>query len=59
MSGEYAMIKAAAENGWLDGPKAALESVLVIKRAGADGILTYFAPEIARALATKSGSPIA
>ncbi len=50
VSGEYAMIQAAAENGWLDGPKAALESVLVIKRAGADGILTYFAPEIARAL---------
>ncbi|MBM4010937.1 MAG: porphobilinogen synthase [Planctomycetes bacterium] len=51
VSGEYAMIKAAAENGWLDGRQAALESVLVIKRAGADGILTYFAPEIARGLA--------
>jgi porphobilinogen synthase len=51
VSGEYAMIRAAAENGWLDGPQAALESVLVIKRAGADGILTYFAPEIARACA--------
>jgi len=50
VSGEYAMIKAAAENGWLDGAKAALESVLVIKRAGADGILTYFAPDIARAI---------
>ena len=50
VSGEYAMIKAAADNGWLDGAKAALESVLVIKRAGADGILTYFAPEIARAV---------
>jgi porphobilinogen synthase len=50
VSGEYAMIKAAAANGWLDGPAAALESVLVMKRAGADGILTYFAPEIARAL---------
>jgi len=50
VSGEYAMIQAAAANGWLDGPQAALESVLVIKRAGADGILTYFAPEIARAL---------
>ena len=48
VSGEYAMIKAAADNGWLDGAMAALESVLVIKRAGADGILTYFAPEIAR-----------
>ncbi|NBW87422.1 MAG: diguanylate cyclase, partial [Planctomycetia bacterium] len=51
VSGEYAMIRAAAGNGWLDGEKAALESVLVIKRAGADGILTYFAPQIARALA--------
>jgi porphobilinogen synthase len=50
VSGEYAMILAAAEHGWLDGAKAALESVLVIKRAGADGILTYFAPEIARAI---------
>lgn len=51
VSGEYAMIQAAAANGWLDGTKAALESVLVIKRAGADGILSYFAPAIARALA--------
>jgi porphobilinogen synthase len=50
VSGEYAMIKAAAANGWLDGPQAALESVLVMKRAGADGILTYFAPELARGL---------
>jgi len=50
VSGEYAMIQAAAANGWLDGPQAALESVLVIKRAGADGILTYFAPELARAI---------
>ena len=49
-SGEYAMIRAAAERGWLDGPRAARESVLVIKRAGADAILTYFAPEIARGL---------
>jgi porphobilinogen synthase len=51
VSGEYAMIKAAAENGWLDGPKAALESLLVIKRAGAVCVLTYFAPEVARGLA--------
>ena len=51
VSGEYAMIKAAADNGWLDGDKAALESLLVIKRAGADAILTYFAPAIARRLA--------
>jgi porphobilinogen synthase len=50
VSGEYAMVKAAAAHGWLDGQQAALESVLVIKRAGADGILTYFAPEIARSL---------
>jgi porphobilinogen synthase len=50
VSGEYAMLKAAAANGWLDGPAAALESVLVMKRAGADGILTYFAPELARSL---------
>ena len=50
VSGEYAMIQAAAADGWLDGPQAALESLLVLKRAGADGILTYFAPEIARAL---------
>jgi porphobilinogen synthase len=51
VSGEYAMIKAAADNGWLDGDKAALESLLVIKRAGADCILSYFAPHIARLLA--------
>jgi porphobilinogen synthase len=50
VSGEYAMIHAAAANGWLDGERAALESLLVIKRAGADGILTYFAPEVARRL---------
>jgi len=48
MSGEYAMIQAAAANGWIDGKKAALESLLVIKRAGADCILTYFAPDLAR-----------
>jgi porphobilinogen synthase len=51
VSGEYAMIQAAAANGWIDGRKAALESLLVIKRAGADGILSYFAPDIARGLA--------
>ena len=54
VSGEYAMIRAAAANGWLDGPKAAIESLLVIKRAGADCILTYFAPDIARALTGSS-----
>ena len=51
VSGEYAMIHAAAANGWIDGERAALESLLVIKRAGADCILTYFAPDIARKLA--------
>jgi porphobilinogen synthase len=51
VSGEYAMIHAAAANGWIDGEKAAVESLLVIKRAGADCILTYFAPQIARKLA--------
>ncbi len=50
VSGEYAMIKAAAQNGWLDGERAMLESLLAFKRAGCDGILTYFAPEAARAL---------
>lgn len=51
VSGEYAMIKAAAQNGWLDGEKAMLESLMAFKRAGADGILTYFAPEVAEMLA--------
>ena len=50
VSGEYAMIRAAAANGWIDGAKAAVESLLVLKRAGADCVLTYFAPEIARGL---------
>ncbi len=47
VSGEYAMIMAAAGNGWLDGDKAMMESLLAFKRAGADGILTYFAPRAA------------
>src|SRR6056297_4108743 len=51
VSGEYAMIKAAAQNGWIDGDKAMIESLMCFKRAGCDGILTYFAPEVARALA--------
>lgn len=51
VSGEYAMIKAAAANGWLDGERAMLESLLAFKRAGADGILTYFAPKVAEILA--------
>jgi porphobilinogen synthase len=50
VSGEYAMIMAAARNGWLDGEKAMLESLLAFKRAGADGILTYFAPKAAEML---------
>ncbi|BBF93226.1 porphobilinogen synthase [Blastochloris tepida] len=51
VSGEYAMIVAAAQNGWLDGEKAMMESLLCFKRAGADGILTYFAPRVAEKLA--------
>ncbi|MXQ07235.1 porphobilinogen synthase [Alphaproteobacteria bacterium GH1-50] len=51
VSGEYAMIRAAAENGWIDGERAMLESLMAFKRAGCDGILTYFAPEVARLLA--------
>ncbi|MDV7142860.1 porphobilinogen synthase [Tropicimonas sp. TH_r6] len=50
VSGEYAMIEAASANGWLDGEKAMLESLLAFKRAGCDGILTYFAPRVARLL---------
>jgi porphobilinogen synthase len=50
VSGEYAMITAAARNGWLDGDKAMLESLIAFKRAGADGVLTYFAPRIAERL---------
>ncbi|MGO4570954.1 porphobilinogen synthase [Microvirga sp. 2TAF3] len=50
VSGEYAMIEAAARNGWIDGEKAMMESLLAFKRAGADGILTYFAPRVAEKL---------
>jgi len=50
VSGEYAMIKAAAQNGWLDGEKVMMESLLAFKRAGCNGVLTYFAPEAARIL---------
>lgn len=50
VSGEYAMIKAAAQNGWLDHDKVMMESLLAFKRAGADGILTYFALEAATLL---------
>ena len=50
VSGEYAMIKAAAQNGWLDGDMAMLESLMAFKRAGANGVITYFAAEAAQAL---------
>ena len=50
VSGEYSMLMAAAQNGWLDGDKAMLESLLAFKRAGADGILTYFALDAAKRL---------
>src|SRR5262249_799226 len=50
VSGEYAMIMAAAANGWLDGDKVMLESLVAFKRAGAAGVLSYFAPRAARQL---------
>ena len=50
VSGEYAMLQAAIQNGWLDGEKVILESLLAFKRAGADGILTYYAVEAAKQL---------
>ncbi|WP_099823549.1 porphobilinogen synthase [Oceaniglobus indicus] len=50
VSGEYAMIEAAARQGWIDGELAMAESLIAFKRAGCDGILTYYAPRIARAL---------
>jgi len=50
VSGEYSMIMAAAQNGWLDGDKAMIESLMAFKRAGADGVLTYFAPRVAERL---------
>jgi porphobilinogen synthase len=53
VSGEYAMLKAAAQNGWLNERAVVLESLAGIKRAGADGILTYFAKDAARWLAEK------
>src|SRR5690606_29986081 len=56
VSGEYAMIKAASANGWLDHDKVMMESLLAFKRAGADGILTYFAIAAARMLAGRDGN---
>ncbi len=50
VSGEYAMIRGAADRGWIDGDKAMMESLIAFKRAGADGILTYFAPFVAEML---------
>lgn len=48
VSGEYAMLQAAAQNGWLDGDKVMVESLMAFKRAGCDGVLTYFAPAFAK-----------
>jgi porphobilinogen synthase len=50
VSGEYAMVKAAAQQGWLDGERTMMEVLLSIRRAGADAILTYFAKEAAQVL---------
>ena len=55
VSGEYAMLKAAAANGWLDEERAMLESLLAIRRAGADFVITYFACDAARALRAGRG----
>ncbi len=52
VSGEYAMLCAAAQNGWLDRTKVMFESLLSFKRAGADGVLTYFALDVATILKT-------
>ena len=50
VSGEYAMLQAAAQNGWLDGRRVMLESLMAFKRAGCDVVLTYFASEVAEIL---------
>jgi len=50
VSGEYAMIEAAAANGWLDGERSMMEALLALKRAGCDGIFTYYAPRVAKRL---------
>ncbi len=55
VSGEYAMLSAAAQNGWLDGPAVMIESLVAFKRAGADGILTYFARDAAKLLGETKG----
>jgi hypothetical protein len=55
VSGEYAMIKAAAQNGWLDEERIMMETLLAIRRAGADLIITYFAEAAARVLCSRGG----
>ena len=55
VSGEYSMIMAAANNGWIDGDTAMMESLIAFKRAGADGVLTYFAPRAAERLRKERG----
>jgi porphobilinogen synthase len=55
VSGEYAMIMAASANGWIDGDRAMMESLLGFKRAGCDGVLTYFAPRVAKVLRVSPG----
>ena len=59
VSGEYAMIMAAAQNGWIDGDKAMVESLTAFKRAGADGVLTYFAPRMAEKLKVRMNPHLA
>ncbi|MBA5608695.1 porphobilinogen synthase [Duganella sp. FT3S] len=54
VSGEYAMLKAAAQNGWLDHDKVMMEAMMSFKRAGADGVLTYFALDVARLLKARA-----
>jgi porphobilinogen synthase len=54
VSGEYAMLIAAAERGWLDGEKVMMESLIAFKRAGAAGVLTYFAPKAAKLIAEQA-----
>jgi porphobilinogen synthase len=54
VSGEYAMLKAAFANGWLNEDQCVLEALMAFKRAGADGVLTYFALDVAASLRNKS-----
>ena len=50
VSGEYAMIAGAAQNGWVDGDQTMMESLMAFKRGGCDGVLSYFAPRVAQLL---------